>query len=52
MTAMTNGENIEEAVRLATATGALCVASYDSLGGLKPLGEVKAKIAAGWKKRE
>ncbi len=52
LTAMTNGENIEEAVRLATATGALCVASYDSLGGLKPLGEVKAKIAAGWKKRE
>ena len=51
LTAMTNGEAIEEAVKLAAATGALCVASYDSLGGLRPLDEVKAKIAAGWKKR-
>ncbi len=51
LTAMTNGENLEESVKLATATGALCVASYDSLGGLKPLEEVKEKIAAGWPKR-
>ncbi len=52
LTAMTEGADIEEAVRLATATGALCVASYDSLTGLLPLKQVKEKIAAGWKKRE
>lgn len=52
LTAMTEGECLEVAVKLATATGALCVASYDSLGGLKPLAEVKEKIAAGWQKRK
>lgn len=51
LTAMTMGETLEEAVKLATATGALCVASYDSLGGLKPIEEIKEKIASGWQKR-
>lgn len=45
-----NGETPETAMQLATATGACCVTSYDALGGLKPLGELKNKIRAGWKK--
>ncbi len=51
LTAMINGETIETSVQLAAATGALCVASYDSLGGLLPLQQVKDKIAGGWQKR-
>ncbi len=45
-----NGETPETAMQLATATGACCVTSYDALGGLKPLDELKEKISAGWKK--
>lgn len=45
-----NGETLETAMQLATATGACCVTSYDALGGLKPLDELKEKIGAGWKK--
>jgi sugar/nucleoside kinase (ribokinase family) len=45
-----NGETPEIAMQLATATGACCVTSYDALGGLKPLDELKEKISAGWKK--
>lgn len=45
-----NGENIETAMQLATATGACCVTSYDALGGLKPLDQLKEKIRSGWKK--
>ena len=42
--------SIEEAIRLAAAEGASCVAAYDALSGLKPLEELKARIAAGWEK--
>lgn len=45
-----NGESLETAMQLATATGACCVTSYDALGGLKPLNELKEKISSGWKK--
>lgn len=45
-----NGETIETAVQLATATGACCVTAYDALSGLKPLDELKDKIRSGWKK--
>lgn len=45
-----NGETPETAMQLATATGACCVTSYDALGGLKPLDELKEKISAGWQK--
>lgn len=45
-----NGETPETAMQLATATGACCVTSYDALGGLKPLDELKEKIHSGWKK--
>lgn len=45
-----NGESLETAMQLATATGACCVTSYDSLSSLKPLNELKEKINSGWKK--
>ena len=45
-----NGETLETAMQLATATGACCVTAYDALSGLKPLDELKAKIRTGWKK--
>lgn len=45
-----NGETPQTAMQLATATGACCVTSYDALGGLKPLEELKEKIRNGWKK--
>lgn len=44
--------SLEEALQMATATGASCVAAYDALSGLKSLEELKAKIAAGWAKNE
>ena len=34
------------------AAGMEFVAAYDALSGLKPLEELKAKIAAGWAKNE
>lgn len=46
------GAGLEKAVRLATATGACCVAAYDALSGLKPLAELKEKIEKGWAKNE
>ncbi|MFR8944305.1 MAG: hypothetical protein ACLVH3_00585 [Blautia obeum] len=42
----------EDALHLATATGALCVQTYDALSGIIPLDEVQKKIAAGWEKRK
>ena len=48
--AVLDGETPENALHLATATGACCVEAYDALSGLKPLPELKEKIAAGWKK--
>lgn len=50
LTAMLEGESLENCMQLAAATGACCVASYDALSGLKPLDELRAKIASGWKK--
>lgn len=48
LTAALDGEKIEDCVAIAAAEGACCVTSYDALGGLKPIGEIKARIAAGW----
>lgn len=45
-----DGCGIAEAVRMAAATGACCVAAYDALGGLKPLESLREKIAGGWEK--
>lgn len=50
LAAVLNGETIENAMQLATATGASCVTAYDALSGLKPLKELKEKIRSGWKK--
>ncbi len=50
LTAMVQGCAIEECVQLAAAEGASCVTAYDALGGLKPLEELRGKIAAGWEK--
>lgn len=52
LTAILEGSTVEESVQLAAATGANCVASYDALGGLKSLDELRVKIAAGWEKNE
>jgi sugar/nucleoside kinase (ribokinase family) len=38
----------EECVQLAAATGACCVEAYDALSGLRPLSELKQRIAQGW----
>lgn len=50
LVSMLEGYSLKRAVRLAAATGASCVASYDALGGLKPLEELEQRIAAGWEK--
>lgn len=50
LTAMLEGSSLEECMQLSAATGASCVSSYDALSGLKPLDELRKKIAAGWKK--
>lgn len=44
------GYSLRQAVRLAAATGASCVAAYDALGGLKSLEELEEHIQAGWEK--
>lgn len=50
LTAMLNGESPDMTLHLAAATGACCVAAVDALSGLRPLEELKKRIAAGWKK--
>ena len=50
--AILEGKSWEDALHLATATGALCVQTYDALSGIIPLDEVQKKIAAGWEKRK
>ena len=50
LTSMLEGDSMEECMHLAAATGASCVAAYDALSGLKPLDELRKKIASGWKK--
>lgn len=52
LTSVLNEESMEEALRMAAATGACCVASYDALGGLKTLVELKEKIRSGWRKTD
>lgn len=52
LTAMLKGYSLEDAMKLATATGASCVATYDALSGLKTFKELEEKINAGWKKNK
>lgn len=48
LSAMLQDYAFDWCIRLAAATGASCVASYDALSGLKPLEELKKKIENGW----
>ena len=45
------GCSFERCLQLCTGTGAMCVTSYDALGGLLPLEELEKKIDAGWEKQ-
>lgn len=51
LTAVLDGCGPKECLRLATATGACCVAAYDALSGLKNFNELREKIRQGWKKQ-
>ena len=42
--------DLKEAVEMAAAAGACCVAAYDALSGLKYLEEMKERIRRGWRK--
>ncbi|MCR5411053.1 MAG: carbohydrate kinase family protein [Lachnospiraceae bacterium] len=50
LTAMLEGNNPDECIKLAAATGACCVSAYDALSGLKPLDDLREKIRSGWEK--
>ena len=52
LTAVLKGKSWQDALHLATATGALCVQTYDALGGIIPLEEVQKRIDSGWEKRK
>lgn len=52
LSAILAGKDWSDALHLATATGALCVQTYDALSGIIPLDEVQKKIDAGWEKRK
>lgn len=52
LTSVLEGCSLDEAVQMALATGACCVAAYDSLSGLKPLAELREKIGKGWARNE
>ncbi|MDE7353740.1 MAG: carbohydrate kinase family protein [Acetatifactor sp.] len=50
LTAMLEGESVEQCMHMAAAAGASCVSGYDALSGLKTYDKLKQKIAAGWQK--
>ncbi len=50
LTALLDGYGPEKCMQYATATGAMCVSSYDALSGLIPLEELEKRIQAGWEK--
>lgn len=50
LAAVLEGSKLKDALQMATATGACCVAAYDALSGLKPLEELREKIRASWQK--
>lgn len=52
LTAMMQGESLNESVSLAAAEGASCVEAYGALGGIKTLDELKKKINDGWEKNQ
>lgn len=48
LTGILRGKTPQECAALAAAEGACAVTAYDALGGLKPIEELEARIAAGW----
>lgn len=52
LAAILEGKSWQDALHLATATGALCVQTYDALGGIIPLEEVQKLIDSGWEKQK
>ena len=44
LSAILAGKDWQDALHLATATGALCVQTYDALSGIIPLEDVQKKI--------
>lgn len=45
------GSTPEEAINMATATGACCVEARDATSGIKPIKEIKERIRRNWTKR-
>ncbi len=52
LTALLSGEAPDACVRLAAAEGAASVTSYDALGGILPMDELRRRVAMGWKTME
>lgn len=52
LTSVLEETSLHEAIQMAAGAGACCVASYDALGGLKSLDEMRKMIENGWKKRD
>ncbi|MDR1794075.1 MAG: carbohydrate kinase family protein [Erysipelotrichaceae bacterium] len=52
LTGVLRGESLSSCLKLAAATGALCLSAPDALGGIVPYSEVQNKIQAGWKKNK
>lgn len=52
LTAALDGETPAECARLAAAEGAASVTSYDALGGVMTLDQIRQRLTLGWKMRE
>lgn len=52
LAAVLEGKTWQDALHLAAAAGALCVQTYDALGGILPLSEIQKRIDSGWEKRK
>ena len=48
LTAVLAGRDPARCAAIAAAEGACCVTTYDALSGLRPIGELEARIDAGW----
>lgn len=52
LSALLEGSAWKDCVGLAAGAGALCVSAYDALSGLRPLKEIRKRIADGWEKNQ
>ena len=50
LASLMKGKSIEQSVKMACATGSLCVQAFDALSGIKPMEETEALIRKGWVK--